>query len=288
MRIRCKNCYRVLNNDEEWCTRCGAHSDEVAELMKSGIEPINEVHIMKSSLLLYLLIAFLVNGLLNVIFGVIFNAMYDNYYYGEVGSNLPNAIVYFSAINSLMVTSIIMAIVAYFVNLKDFNTFLKIKDQKRLLISLIIGLFVSAGLVVLARFTNVTIIPIYFRDFLLEKTPDMTLTGSMKLFKIIVVLVFYGIAEEIIFRKAIIGGMDEATLLPDWQIVILQGLIATVLSALCFLILARLSLVNYLLCLAASLVFNTTMGFCYYYNKKSLVVNLIIRMAIIILAIIII
>lgn len=288
MRIRCKNCYRVLNNDEEWCTRCGAHSDEVAELMKSGIEPINEVHIMKSSLLLYLLIAFLVNGLLNVIFGVIFNAMYDNYYYGEVGSNLPNAIVYFSAINSLMVTSIIMAIVAYFVNLKDFNTFLKIKDQKRLLISLIIGLFVSAGLVVLARFTNVTIIPIYFRDFLLEKTPDMTLTGSMKLFKIIVVLVFYGIAEEIIFRKAIIGGMDEATLLPDWQIVILQGLIATVLSALCFLILARLSLVNYLLCLAASLIFNTTMGFCYYYNKKSLVVNLIIRMAIIILAIIII
>lgn len=288
MRIRCKNCYRVLNNDEEWCTRCGAHSDEVAELMKSGIEPINEVHIMKSSLLLYLLIAFLVNGLLNVIFGVIFNAMYDNYYYGEVGSNLPNAIVYFSAINSLMVTSIIMAIVAYFVNLKDFNTFLKIKDQKRLLISLIIGLFVSAGLVVLARFTNVTIIPIYFRDFLLEKTPDMTLTGSMKLFKIIVVLVFYGLAEEIIFRKAIIGGMDEATLLPDWQIVILQGLIATVLSALCFLILARLSLVNYLLCLAASLIFNTTMGFCYYYNKKSLVVNLIIRMAIIILAIIII
>ncbi len=288
MRIRCKNCYRVLNNDEEWCTRCGAHSDEVAELMKSGIEPINEVHIMKSSLLLYLLIAFLVNGLLNVIFGVIFNAMYDNYYYGEVGSNLPNAIVYFSAINSLMVTSIIMAIVAYFVNLKDFNTFLKIKDQKRLLISLIIGLFVSAGLVVLARFTNVTIIPIYFRDFLLEKTPDMTLTGSMNLFKIIVVLVFYGLAEEIIFRKAIIGGMDEATLLPDWQIVILQGLIATVLSALCFLILARLSLVNYLLCLAASLIFNTTMGFCYYYNKKSLVVNLIIRMAIIILAIIII
>lgn len=288
MRIRCKNCYRVLNNDEEWCTRCGAHSDEVAELMKSGIEPINEVHIMKSSLLLYLLIAFLVNGLLNVIFGVIFNAMYDNYYYGEVGSNLPNAIVYFSAINSLMVTSIIMAIVAYFVNLKDFNTFLKIKDQKRLLISLIIGLFVSAGLVVLARFTNVTIIPIYFRDFLLEKTPDMTLTGSMNLFKIIVVLVFYGLAEEIIFRKAIIGGMDEATLLPDWQIVILQGLIATVLSALCFLILARLSLVNYLLCLAASLIFNTTMGFCYYYNKKSLVVNLIIRMAIIIIAIIII
>lgn len=288
MRIRCKNCYRVLNNDEEWCTRCGTHSDEVAELMKSGIEPINEVHIMKSSLLLYLLIAFLVNGLLNVIFGVIFNAMYDNYYYGEVGSNLPNAIVYFSAINSLMVTSIIMAIVAYFVNLKDFNSFLKIKDQKRLLISLIIGLFVSAGLVVLARFTDLSIIPIYFRDFLLEKTPDMTLTGSMNLFKIIVVLVFYGLAEEIIFRKAIIGGMDEATLLPDWQIVILQGLMATVLSALCFLILARLSLVNYLLCLAASLIFNTTMGFCYYYNKKSLVVNLIIRMAIIILAIIII
>ena len=285
MRIRCKNCYRVLNNDEEWCTRCGAHSDEVAALMKSGIEPIDEVQVLKTSLLLYLLIAFLVNGILNVIFGVIFNAMYDNYYYGEVGSNLPTAIVYFSAINSLLVTSIIMGIVAYFVNNKEFEKQLQIKNKKRMLISLATGILVMAGLIVLARFTNVTIIPIYFRDFLLNKTSDMTLTGSMNLFKIIVVLAFYGIAEEIIFRKAIINGLDEATLLPDWQIVILQGLLATILGALCFLILARLSFINYVWCLLASLIFNILMGFSYYYNQKSLLANFILRMAIIILAI---
>ena len=243
---------------------------------------------MKTSLLLYLLIAFLVNGLLNVIFGVVFNAMYDNYYYGEVGSNLPNAIVYFSAVNSLLVTSIIMAIVAYFVNNKEFDKQISFKNKKRFLISLGCGLVVVSGLIVLARFTNATMIPIYFRDFLLSKTPDMTLTGSMNLFKIIVILLCYGIAEELIFRKAIIGGLDEATLLPDWQIVVLQGFLATILSALCFLILARLTLVNYLWCLLSSLVFNTLMGFCYYYNQKSLLVNLILRVVIIILAIIII
>ena len=62
MKIRCQSCYRVLNNDEEWCTRCGAHSDEVEKLMKSGIEPIEEDEIGKRSVLFYFLIAFLVTG----------------------------------------------------------------------------------------------------------------------------------------------------------------------------------------------------------------------------------
>ena len=69
MRIRCKNCYRVLNNNEEWCTRCGAHSDEVAELIAKGIEPLDEMSVAKTNILLYLLIAFLINGILSVLFG---------------------------------------------------------------------------------------------------------------------------------------------------------------------------------------------------------------------------
>ena len=65
MKIRCRSCYRVLNNDEEYCTRCGAHSDEVKELMDSGITPIDEVAVAKQSIIMYLLIAFLLNPIVH-------------------------------------------------------------------------------------------------------------------------------------------------------------------------------------------------------------------------------
>ena len=129
MKIRCRSCYRVLNNDEEYCTRCGAHSDEVKELMESGITPIDEVAVAKQSIIMYLLIAFLLNGILNVLFGVVFNTIHAGYNYGEVGMDLPLAVTYFSAANSLLITSLIIVFVAFLFNYKDLLPFLKINNK---------------------------------------------------------------------------------------------------------------------------------------------------------------
>lgn len=287
MRIRCKNCYRVLNNDEEWCTRCGAHSDEVEELMKKGIQPIDELAICKTSIIFYLLIAFLVNGVLNVIFGVIFNAIHTGYNYGEVGTQLPLAITYFSAINALLITSIVMAIVAFFINIKELKRFIEIKNWKKFAISSAACLLVFTGLLFAAKYSNFTILPIYLKDFLKSPTEDMLLSGSMNLFKVIIVLFFYGIAEEFIFRKGFIGGLDEATLIADWQIIVIQAIVSSILSALCFLILAKTTAINYLLSILASLVFNAIMGINYFLNERTITSNLILRVILIILAIII-
>ena len=36
MKIRCKNCYRVLNPNEEYCTACGEHSAAMQKAMITG------------------------------------------------------------------------------------------------------------------------------------------------------------------------------------------------------------------------------------------------------------
>lgn len=287
MKIRCRSCYRVLNNDEEYCTRCGAHSDEVKELMESGITPIDEVAVAKQSIIMYLLIAFLLNGILNVLFGVVFNTIHAGYNYGEVGMDLPLAVTYFSAANSLLITSLIIVFVAFMFNYKDLLPFLKINNKNRFVITTCIGVAVMVGITFITKYTDLTFLPIYMRDFLMNPTIDMKLEGSLNLFKIIVVLLCYGFAEEVIFRKALINGFDEGTLLRDSSIIILQTLISTILSSLCFLLLQKTSFIDYMWTIGGNLIFHLLMGLNYYFNKRSITSNLIIRLIFIILVVII-
>ena len=287
MKIRCRSCYRVLNNDEEYCTRCGAHSDEVKELMESGVTPIDEVLVAKQSILMYLLVAFLLNGILNVLFGIIFNTIHAGYNYGEVGMDLPLAVTYFSAANSLLITSLIIVFVAFMFNYKDLVPFMKINNKKAFIITTIIGSIVMVGVTFITKYTDLTFLPIYIRDFLISPTVDMKLEGSLNLFKIIVVLVCYSFAEEVIFRKAIINGFDEGTLLRDSSIIILQTLISTILSSACFLLLQKSTFVDYVWTIGGNLIFHLLMGLNYYFNKRSITSNLIIRLIFIILVVII-
>lgn len=287
MKIRCRSCYRVLNNDEEYCTRCGAHSDEVKELMDSGITPIDEVAVAKQSIIMYLLIAFLLNGILNVLFGVVFNTIHAGYNYGEVGMDLPLAVTYFSAANSLLITSVIIIFVAFMFNYKDLLPFIKINNKKLFVITTCIGSLVMLGITFITKYTNLTFLPIYIRDFLMNPTVDMKLEGSLNLFKIIVVLLCYAFAEEVIFRKALINGFDEGTLLRDSSIIILQTLISTILSSACFLLLQKTSFIDYMWTIGGNMIFHLLMGLNYYFNKRSIASNLIIRLIFIILVVII-
>ena len=59
MKIRCKNCYRVLNENEEYCTSCGEHSLEMAEYMRTGIRKISQGEKLKTALLFFAFIAFI-------------------------------------------------------------------------------------------------------------------------------------------------------------------------------------------------------------------------------------
>ena len=53
MKIRCNNCYRVLNNNEEYCTKCGTHSEEIQRIMETGEIPVDETGLFKPHIYLY-------------------------------------------------------------------------------------------------------------------------------------------------------------------------------------------------------------------------------------------
>ena len=67
MKIRCKNCYRVLNPDEEYCTACGEHSVAMQKAMITGDYGPDTVGKLKISLTIYAIAGFLVCGILQVI-----------------------------------------------------------------------------------------------------------------------------------------------------------------------------------------------------------------------------
>ena len=287
MKIRCQSCYRVLNNDEEWCTRCGAHSDEVEKLMKSGIEPIEEDEIGKRSVLFYFLIAFLVTGLVDVLFGVIFNNVHAGFDYGAVGQDLPVSIAYFSAINALVISGIIMAGVAFLINAKDFKDYFRFAFEKRTIVSLLIGIGVITVIVLLHKFTPISVIPYFFKDYLINPTIDMQLEGSLSIIKILIVLLSYAFVEEVIFRKAVINWFDQTTILADGWIVVLQALIGTALSSMAILLLVNISFIDAIICISSNLVFQTILGINYFYTKRNITENLLLRILLIILLVII-
>ena len=186
MKIRCQNCYRVLNNNEEYCTKCGAHSEEIAHIMKTGEIPTDEVSSFKLHLYLYLGIAFLINGALFVLYGVFFDRMNPGEY-GEIGEAMPKGITYFSSINALTITSLIMLALVLILNLKNLFVDFKITDKKRSIISSVIMIALSGGLIFLTKETNISIIPIYMKEFIMGLIPDADLfENSISIGKIMI------------------------------------------------------------------------------------------------------
>ena len=287
MKIRCRNCYKVLNNDEEWCTRCGAHSEEVEEVMASGITPVDESEIGKKSVLMYLLFGFVICGALDVLFGVIFNSVHAGFDLGDVGQSLPIALTSFSSINSLLIVSIVLAPVAFLTNHKDFSEYFKIEFNKKTIMNIVLGVIVSMFFVLLTKYTNVNTIVPYFKDFLMNHPEEMLITGSVSTLKILIILILFVVIEEIVFRKAVINWLDQTTLLPDGLIIDAQTILSTILQVSCFLLLVSTTLENYLYFILSNLCFNAVLGINYYYHTRNIFFNLIIRVVYVILLVII-
>lgn len=287
MKIRCRNCYKVLNNDEEWCTRCGAHSEEVEEIMASGEVPVDEAEIGKKSVIMYLLFAFVVSGFLNVLFGVVFNSVHSGFDLGDVGQSLPIALTSFSSINSLLIVSILLAPIAFLTNQRDFKEYFKISFDQKALKNVILGIFISFVFVLLIKYTNINCVAPFLKDFLMNHPQEMLITGSVSTFKIFVILILFVFIEEFIFRKAVINWLDQTTLLPDGLIIDIQSILSTALQVLCYLLLARTSIENYLYFIITNLCINALLGVNYYYHNRNIFFNLVIRVVFVILFIII-
>lgn len=277
MKIRCKNCYRILNPQEEYCTRCGTKSLEIVALMKTGKTTISETKKLSVQLSLYFAMVFLINGILNVLFGVLFDRFHPGLYYGDFDERLPESITLFASTNALLITGIALLVIFLFINyrhLKDF--FFKIK-LKRFIISFLFGSLIITIILLLYKKTNIIIIPSFFQSFL--KNGALNSIYQPKLLSIWLILVSYAIIHEMLFRFQLINAFDEATLLPDWLITILVVITSVFFEIISFSFDWSLALF--------SIAFHLILSTSYFFNQRLLSFNLYFRLILITLLFII-
>ncbi len=287
MKIRCKNCYRVLNNNEEYCTRCGEHSEEVAELLRTGKTLINPVKKFRRFLYLYLGIAFLFNAVLTVIFGALYLAKNSNIEIGEEGTPLPDAMILFSSLNALLITGIVLTIIIMIIEWKNIKAEIKNINVEKLIISLAVAPFVIGLFVFLTKMTNISFIPPLFKNYIVNPNKEFLTTESLGLIKIIPVMICYAFIEEYIFRKCLYESLDDATLLTTSQMVGIGTLSGTLLDFLSLGFFNSGNFLSVILILFTSFVMQYTMSIFYFINKKNITFNIIFRIVLYLIIILI-
>lgn len=219
MKIRCKNCYRVLNKNEEFCTRCGEHSKEMMEAMETGNYDLNESSLLKFNVLLFLFIGFFGTGILMVIFGLIQNDIYGNY-------DIQVCHGY-----SLFATSIVLLISILILNRKALHKMFFSNNILQMLQMFVIAmLFGILSLLLSISFDFTRIIPNYMISYLLSEDCQFFSNGKLNIFILIVGMLIVPLIEEIIIRHNLLTYLDEHTMLGDFSLVMISTISGTLLS----------------------------------------------------------
>ena len=253
MKIRCKNCYKVLKPQEEYCTFCGTHSEEIARAMKTGYYGPNTKQRLGLAGLLFFILAFLGNGIAMVILGMITK---------DSSQSL------FNAGNAILISSIITGITFILVNIKDLKNMIWNGTKVQLYGALLIGvLFVIIG-VLLAMLSKYTcVLPKYIQDYL-TANPKFFEKGY-SIIKIIITFTFIIITEEIFYRRIFIDFIDENTLFSDGLVILVGALFGTALHF-AWLMSFESLIVTFLT--------NALMSAMYIYTNRSILVNIITRL----------
>ncbi len=261
MKFRCKNCFKVLNKNEEYCTSCGEHSEEVAAYMAESKHELDSIAKLKLSLIMYLAIAFLGTGVLMITFAVIQNKNSSTY-----DMNACKGI-------SFLISSIVLFIVMIAVNFKELKLMLFNGTTKQLGAALLVGILVMGIIGVLHYLSvNTRVIPNYMVDFL-NGTIIFEVDGNwMSSTTLLISLLFSIVVEEIVFRKRLIDALDDETLLGDTAIVIISAIIATILD---FMWLMSTETI------ITMFILNMAMNGIYMNTNRSIGINIILRVILI-------
>lgn len=287
MKIRCKNCYRVLNLDEEYCTRCGEHSEEIAYILKNGIVPYNPVKQFKKMLFLYLGIAFLLNAVFGIVMALVYVAKNTNIELGETGTVLPTAMKLFTSLNSLLISGLILFVIILILEWQKIKTEIREVDSKSFIISLVWGLLLICVFTFITKVTDISFIPPLFKEYILNPNKAFLSVEQFGLFKIVPVMIMYAFIEEYIFRKSLYEALDDATLMKSTQMMVIGTFSGVLLDFLWFGFFNSGSFTNILLILFSSFIIQYTMSIFYFVNKKNIVFNVIFRIVLYLLIVLV-
>lgn len=248
MKIRCKNCYRVLNENEEYCTSCGEHSLEMAEYMRTGIRKISQGEKLKTALLFFAFIAFIGTGAISIGLSLIDGFVEENAIYNVMGK---------------LITSMGLIVGLTIVFRKELKQIFFRGKIFQTIGGLAIGLVTGTILIIVSSlFDFVKIIP----ENLLAYVPVNK--ASFEFFSLLFVMILVSICEEYIYRHRLINFFDEDTMLNDFWIVFLTTIISTVLSFAWFMSVKILIM---------TFIINLLMSLLYINTNRSLGINIVVR-----------
>lgn len=264
MKIRCKNCYRVLDPLEEYCKSCGTHSEEIAKAMKTGNYGMDNSGRLKVSLFIFAAIAFIGTGIFMIIFGGFSN---------DATQSL------FNKSNALLITSVITTITLYIVNAKSLKDYFINTDLKKLLLASVFFVIFGVVVVLLSQLTSFTrVLPSYVTDYLSSGTARFFSGKSTNIVFLFVSLLLVILTEELLFRRLIIDFFDEQTMLSDFFIILFTALIGT------FLDFIWVMSPETLIC---SFIMNVLLSAIYMNTNRSVLPNILFRVIIVVIEFII-
>ena len=264
MKIRCKNCYRVLEPQEEYCKNCGTHSIEIQKAMQTGDYGGGPVYRLKMGLILFLIIAFIGSGIFTIIFGTF-------------TSDATESV--FNKSNSLLVTSIICTAVLYIVNYKSLKDFFWNGNWKQLFGLISISVIFLVMTFFLPKISSITkVLPNFITSYLHSGTARWFSGKNTNVSFVLLSLILVIIVEEFLFRRLLIDVLDEHTMLGDLMIVLITTLISTVLDF-AWMMAPETIIV--------SLVLNMVCSGFYMYSNRSLIISIIFRILVVVIQFII-
>ena len=268
MKIRCKNCYRILNKNEEYCTSCGEYSTQMHNAMVTGNYGPDPVGKFKIGFIIYLLAGFIACGILQVIFATLQNKANDGNGY---------SLLYCQA-NSLFYSGIFAAVIGLIFFFKDLKS-LKINSNKsQWLGGSIIAGFTVAIIILMSYLSRYTLLfPSYIINYL---KGDSHIFFSLKdecVFKIMIGSLLSSLCIEVLLRKNIIDALDE-TMLGEKAIYVL-AVIATTICEIAWVMALDIAI--------AILIINIITTGIYMYTNRNLIINLIMRILLVIISVIV-
>lgn len=268
MKIRCKNCYRVLNRNEEYCTSCGEYSQQMHNAMLTGDYGPDPIGKFKIGFIIYVLAGFMACGILQVIFATLQNKANDGNGY---------SLLYCQA-NSLFYSSLFATLIGLIFFFKDLKN-LKINSNKSQWLGAgIIALFTIAIIILLNYLSRYTLLfPSYITNYL---KGDSHVFFSLKdecILKILVGSLLSSLCVEVLLRKNIVDALDE-TMLGDKAIYVIT-VIATTICEVAWIMALDVAI--------SVLIINMVATGIYMYTNRNLLINVVMRVLLTVITVIV-
>lgn len=258
MKIRCKNCYRVLNPNEEYCTNCGEYSERMHRAMITGDYGPDPVGKFKMSFTLYALVGFALSGIFQIVFALIENKLNN----GNGYTNL------FCQTNSLFYSSIIATIVMLVSFRKDIKSYFPKINKNQIIGSAVVAVLTIAIVVIMSNLSDITLVlPKYVIQYLESGNAIFFDWQGVCIFKIAVGSILSSICLEILGRKYLIDALDE-TMLSDKAIYFITSVVVTIFE---------IAWIMSLEIAIASLIINLVSTGIYMYTNRNILINIIMR-----------